>query len=128
MNAKELNQLLVKLSACGEAVHWAESKSLKQVWKTCQRADWMLWICGYMAGKKGWPTRKQVVLAACDCAETALKFVPKGENRPAKAIEVARAWARGRATLTQVRAASAAAQKKMANIVRKSLKVPVGER
>lgn len=129
MNAKELSQLLVKLGACSEAVRLAEGKSLRQAWKGSQRADWMLWLCGKMAGKKGWPTRKQVILAACDCAETALKFVPKGEKRPAKAIKVARAWARGRATLAEVRAAAnAAAQKKMVNILRRKLKVPVGKK
>jgi len=60
-------------------------------------------------GSSGWPTRQKVVLAACACAETALKFVKAGEVRPAKAIEVARAWARGEATLAQVRDAADAA-------------------
>ena len=53
--------------------------------------------------------RRLVVLAACDCAETALRYVPAGEDRPRRAIETARAWARGQATLAQVRAASSAA-------------------
>ena len=53
--------------------------------------------------------RRLVVLAACDCAETALRYVPPGEDRPRRAIETARAWARGQATLAQVRAASSAA-------------------
>jgi hypothetical protein len=69
----------------------------------------MLWLAGKMADKPGWWTRKQVVLAACDCAETALKYVKAGEDRPQKAIETARQWAKGEATLQQVRAAAAAA-------------------
>jgi hypothetical protein len=49
---------------------------------------------------------KQIVLAACDCAETALRHVPEGEDRPRKAIKTARAWARGEATLDEVRTAA----------------------
>jgi hypothetical protein len=62
-----------------------------------------------MVGKEGWPTREKVVLAACACAELALKYVPAGEERPKQAIETARKWARGEATLQEVNAANAAA-------------------
>jgi hypothetical protein len=106
MNAVEFAKLLNKLNACQEAVTWAKGKSLAEVWETCERADWMLWLCGKMIGKQGWPTRRELVLAACDCAETALKYVPKGEERPAKAIETARKWARGKATIQEVRGAA----------------------
>ncbi len=109
MNAIEFNQLLIDLDACADARAWAKGKDLKTVWNTCDRGDWLLWLCGRMAGKKGWPTQKQVVLAACDCAETALKYVPEGDNRPKNAIRTARAGARGRATLAQVRDARHAA-------------------
>ena len=109
MNAIEFNQLLIDLYACADARAWAKGKDLKTVWNTCDRGDWLLWLCGKMAGKKGWPTQKQVVLAACDCAETALKYVPEGDNRPKNAIRTARARARGRATLAQVRDAGLAA-------------------
>ena len=56
-----------------------------------------------MIGKEGWPSRQDVVLAACDCAEPALRYVRVGEDRPRKAIETARAWARGEATIEEVR-------------------------
>jgi hypothetical protein len=59
----------------------------------------MLWLLAKMEGEDGWPDRKVIVLAACDCAELALKYVPEGENRPRKAIETARKWAPGKATL-----------------------------
>jgi hypothetical protein len=49
-----------------------------------------------MAGQDGWPTRAQVVLAACECVEPALRRVPAGEERPRRAIEAARAWASGK--------------------------------
>jgi len=106
MKSKEFMQLLDSLGACSDAKRWAEGKSFHVVWITCKRGDWLLWLCGKMGDKKGWPTRKQLVLAACACAETALKYVPEGEERPRIAIETARKWARGKATLEQVKEAA----------------------
>ena len=108
MNAKQFEDLLHELGACSSAVEWAHGKTLHIVWKSCDRGDWLLWLAGKMAGKKGWPTKKQVVLAACACAEQALKYLPKGEDRPKKAIQTARAWAKGKATLEEVRNAASA--------------------
>ena len=107
--AKQFESLLHELGACSEAVRWAHGKTLHVVWTTCKRGDWLLWLVGKMADKKGWPTRKQAVLAACDCAEKALKYVKEGEDRPRLAIQTARKWARGKATLGEVRKAYAAA-------------------
>jgi len=45
----------------------------------------------WLAAKAG-VDRKLTVMAACDCAELALRHVPDGEDRPQKAIEAARAW------------------------------------
>ena len=103
MNAKQFSALLVELNSCSEAQEWAGGKSLAVVWKTCKRGDWLLWLCGKMADKPDWPTRKEVVLAACDCAELSLKHVSSGENRPRKCIETTRAWASGNATLDEFR-------------------------
>ena len=109
MNAEQFENLLHELDACSLAVEWAHGKTLHVVWNTCNRGDWLLWLAGKMADKKGWPTRKQLVLAACACAEQALKYVPKSEERPKKAIQIARAWARGKATIEEVRNAADAA-------------------
>ena len=109
MNAKQFAALLVELKACPEAREWASGKSLAVVWKTCKRGDWLLWLCGKMADKPNWPTRKEVVLAACDCVEPSLKHVPAGEERPRKCIETVRAWAAGNATIGEVRTAKIAA-------------------
>ena len=142
MNAKQFAALLVELNACSEAQEWAGGKSLAVVWKTCKRGDWLLWLCGKMADKPNWPTRKEVVLAACDCAKLALKYVPKGEERPRKCLETVRAWAAGNATIHEVRTARAAAYAyadayaanartttlaKCAVLVRKRLKVQEGK-
>ena len=109
MNTKDFRRLLQSLHACSEAIEWASDKDLSQVWEQCPRGDWLLWLSGKMADKPGWPTRKDVVLAACACAERALKYVRKGEERPRIAIETARRWAQGQAEISEVRAAAAAA-------------------
>ena len=49
------------------------------------------------------------VWCACACAREALKYVPKGEDRPRIAIETAEKWVRGKATKNQVEKASDAA-------------------
>ena len=110
MTADKFSILLDSLRACPEAKKWARGKDdLKTVWETCERGDWLLWLCGQMVGAEGWPTRQEVVLAACDCAETALRYVEPGETRPAECIRVVRAWAEGKATIKQVREARRAA-------------------
>lgn len=106
MNSQEFSNLLRSVRACDSAREWAEGKDLATVWATCERGDWLLWLVGRMADNPGWATRKQVVLAACSCAETALKFVKPGEDRPRKAIEIARAWVNGQASIEDVRKAS----------------------
>ena len=79
--------------ACPEAVEWVGKRDLATAWQDCERADWLLWLCGMMADKDGWPSCPQVVLAACACARRALRFVPAGEDRPRLAIEAAEQWA-----------------------------------
>ena len=108
-NAAGFAALLKELNACPEAYKWAHGKTFHRVWQTCDRADWLLWLCEKMVGQPGWPTRKELVLAACACAETSLKYVKAGEDRPRKAIETARAWVRGEVSIEDVGRAAYAA-------------------
>jgi hypothetical protein len=112
---QNMQKFLESLHACSEAKNWVGDKTINQAWAECPRADWMMWLLGSMIDKPGWPTRQQVVLLACDCAETALKYVPEGEDRPRQAILTTRAWARGEASIEQVRAAAYAAYAYVAN-------------
>ena len=94
--------------ACGEAVTWARTQpSANTAWTTCERPDWMLWLLGRLV--KTDDDRKAIVLVACACARTSLKYVKAGETRPLKAIETAEAWCRGETTIEQVREARYAA-------------------
>ena len=79
------------LGACADAVEWAATTkgTPAQLWARCRRADWMLWIAARAS-----VDRRLVVLAACDCARTALPHVPPGEDRPLRAIETAERWAK----------------------------------
>src|SRR5208282_1713155 len=100
---------LTTIRACEEAVVWAKDyESLREAWAACERGDWMLWLCGRMVGTDGWPDRKQIVLAACDCAELVLPIYEKkypNDERVRKCIEVTRQWANGDATIADVRSA-----------------------
>ena len=100
-----LPDYLRSLGACPEAREWAEPyATLAEAWVACERADWLLWY----AGKRG-VDRKILVRAACACARTVLPYVPVGEDRPHRAIEMAERWCDGLATLQEVGAAAYAA-------------------
>ena len=92
---------------------WAKDyKTLRSAWEACERVDWMLWLCAKMEGKKGWSTRQQIVLVACDCAELVLPIYEKkypDDKRVRNCIEVTRKWANGKATIEEVRQARRAA-------------------
>ena len=92
------------MNACSEAVEWVGKRGLMTAWRDCPRGDWMLWLAGRLD-----IDRKLLVLVACDCAETALQYVPEGEDRPAKCIQITRDWCNGTASLDDVRAARRAA-------------------
>ena len=101
-----LPDYLRSLGACPEAREWAAGYStLAEAWTACDRADWLLWY----AGRHGDVDRRLLVRAACACARTVLPYVPVGEDRPHRAIELAEAWCNGRATIVEVRTAAYAA-------------------
>ena len=102
---REHVESLRRLRACIEATQWAESQpDAETAWRRCPRGDWLLWVAARLD-----IDRKRLVRAACACARTALSHVPAGEERPRIAIETAEAWARGEATLDDVRRAVQAA-------------------
>jgi len=40
----EMKELLENLNACLKAREWAEEKTWKEVYGTCHRGDWLLWL------------------------------------------------------------------------------------
>lgn len=91
---------LRKMYACNAAQEWVGERDLATAWHECQRADWMLW---YMARRK--VDQRLLVLCACACAETVLKYIPANEKRPKQAIMAARRGARGKAAEAEVQVA-----------------------
>ena len=101
---------LEKYKPCSEGMAWAkDQKSAAVAWKTCARPGWMLWLIGRASTSNDLALRKRLVLCACECARTSLRFVRSGEERPLKAIETAERWARGEASIEEVREARFAA-------------------
>ena len=131
MNHKDFVAKLKELEACQDAVDFVfkNKYTMKQAWDNCVRADWMLWL----AYKMEIGTKQERTHATCDCAATALKYVPKGEDRPRLAIEAARAYADNPSedSLSKLNAAGdaawaaagAAAYKEMCVLIRKRIKI-----
>ena len=94
MTRADLLATLRRLRACPDAQMWAAATpgDPSDLWSTCDRVDWLLWL----AAESG--IVLPVVLAACDCARTAIGFVPAGEDRPLRAIDVAERIGRGEIT------------------------------
>ena len=109
MDTTTLLRILDALDACDEAREWvATQPDAATAWATCPHANWLMVLLGEMHVRGALP-RETLVLAACACAETALCHVPAGEHRPRLAIEAARRWTRGEATVAEVSSAAAAA-------------------
>jgi hypothetical protein len=103
MTNEKLRQFLASRDACPAFMDWLGKRDSAQMWAECRRPDWLIWWAGQAV------SRQELVLAACDCAETALRYVSEVEDRPRRAIETARRWATGEATVEEVDAARAAA-------------------
>ena len=87
---------LKKLNACPEAVGWADQfPSFQKAWDNCEHGDWMLWLLGKQVDEPGTKSRKKLVLTSCKCARLSLKYIPKDEKRPIKAIQTAEKYAKG---------------------------------
>jgi len=88
-------QQLIEMKACQEAIDWVGERTIQQAWKDCHRGDWMLWL---LEKVEGWVDEKEIMLLGCWCARRVLKYVPKEETRPLKAIEAKEKWIRGEIT------------------------------
>ena len=100
---------LKSIGACQDAVDWVGDRDPQTAWAECHRPDWMLWL----DEKLNLLTDKQRRHFACDCAEAVLPIFENqcpNDDRPRKAIEVARRFANGKATDEERAAAWAAAR------------------
>ena len=103
MNAPELTMMLRKMRACDEAMYWQTGKSLEEIWNTCERGDWMLWL--FSRVYKGDDTL--LYLIAGHCANT-VRHLMKDE-RSSAAVDAAIAYGECRIEKDELRKAAAAA-------------------
>lgn len=94
----KLTNLETTYGACEKGAKWAEGKTVEEAWTTCPDGSWMTWFLATLGLK-----RKRLVLILCDIADLAKQW--RGEAGD-KAIDVARKWCRGEATIDEVRAAA----------------------
>ena len=97
-----MKELLLKLKACGPAIDWAGDKTIEEIWATCHRGDWMLWLARNLDIDK-----RVVTLAKGHCANT-VRHLMKDE-RSIDAVDMAIKYGEGNATDTELAAAYAAA-------------------
>ena len=96
--------------ACPEGKEWAKgAKTLKAMWETCQRPDWMLWGLGRI----GYSDDRVMRLYACACvrgtpAAKGTVWDLLTDKRSKNAVEVAERFAEGKATEEERAAARAA--------------------
>ena len=85
-----MKELLNKLKACQEAMEWAGDKSWQEIYNTCHRGDWLLWLF-----KRTNPDDLQLLtLAKGHCANT-VRHLMKDE-RSIKAVDAAIAFGEGK--------------------------------
>ena len=97
-----MKELLIKLNACNEAREWASNKSIDEIWATCHRCDWMLWLARKLNIDK-----RVLTLAKGHCANT-VRHLMKDE-RSIAAVDMAIKYGEGNATDSELAAAAAAA-------------------
>jgi hypothetical protein len=145
-NKQTVAERLTKIGACSEAVEWSKQfgMSAKRAWIACERGDHMLWLCGKLSGPPESDGRKKLVLCCCECARLSLPIYEArypNDGRVRKCLDTAERWARGEATIEELREARAAAYaayaadaadastlKQCADIVRKHYPTPPGLR
>jgi len=102
---------LKPLYPCSAALEWAkEQPSFAAAWRNCERGDWMLWLLAQREVK-----RERLVIAACKCARLVLKHAT--DPRVETCIVTTEKWARGKATIQEVRDAASAANAAAAHAV-----------
>ena len=87
-----IDKLLIELKACQEARIWAAGKSWKEIFDTCHRGDWLLWL--YKRTNQG--DLRKFTLVKAYCANT-VRYLMKDE-RSIRAVDTAISFGNGEAT------------------------------
>ena len=91
MKKEQIQELLKKLNACNDARGWAEDKSWSEIFETCHRGDWLLWLFFRTN-----PGDKRIFLAKGHCANTVRHLMEDEISRAA--VDAAIAFGNGEIT------------------------------
>jgi hypothetical protein len=108
MNAEKFERWLIEKNACADGKAWAKGKSMVEVWKTCERPDWIMWLYA----RRPNPDKKKAVKIAIFAAELVLDKFEKNhtdDKRPRQAIAAAKAVVKKDTPETRAAATAAAA-------------------
>ena len=97
-----IDELLREKHACGEAIAFCKEKSWQEIYDTCPRGDWMLWLFARTSPDD----LKLLTLAKGHCANT-VRHLMKDE-RSIRAVDIAISFGEGMASKIELDAASAA--------------------
>jgi hypothetical protein len=61
-----MKEKLIQLNACAEALEWAGDKTWEEIYNTCHRGDWLLWLFA----KTNPDDFRLLTLAKAHCANT----------------------------------------------------------
>lgn len=95
MDSKEFEKYLISLRACNVAMSWASGKSWSEVYTTCDKANWLLWL--YCRTKRF--DNRKYVLAKASCALLIKKNLPQSFQ---DAIDVAIKFGNGEGTEEEI--------------------------
>lgn len=98
-----IQEKLRKLKACEEARQWARGKTWQQIYETCHRGDWLLWLFA----KTNPNDIRLLTLAKAKCANTVRHLMK--DDRSKNAVDVAIAFGEGVATRKELDTAAYAA-------------------
>ena len=93
----------IDLEACDEAADWAQGKTWEEVYTTCHRGDWLLWLFA----KTNPDNLRELTLAKGHCANT-VRHLMKDE-RSIAAVDAAIAYGEGKITKEKLDTAAYAA-------------------
>jgi len=65
---QNIDNLLAELGACKSATLWAQGKTWQQIYDTCERADWLLWLFARTQTMDAEVNMRLFTLAKVECA------------------------------------------------------------
>ena len=100
---ENLKQRLIELEACNKAIVWSKGKTIQQVWETCHRGDWMLWL--YSRTNPG--DLRLLILAKGHCANTVRHLM--NDQRSLDAVDAAIDFGNNKISIEELNSFNAAA-------------------